>query len=506
MFNSRGRQSGTERSFRGRSGSRGKFSYRGGFNSKRNQERKNKKAEKIVANDDQVATPVENNSNPNVTEKTKRIEVKGYEIKDAEISGLFRDWIEPDRKNILITLDDKLEDRAIETYQPKVEITIQDKRQEDKLTGLKNVFTGGMKLSLGIRILRTLSQTQRLKVPKLQEIVQQIKDFEIPNSLNIIFGQVGKFTDESFGNGRIIGGNLVARRKIIESCKLMDTYSTNTNWNYIQHEDWKKIMNGNIDIRNLIWKDTDSLEWMKIQGAEVFESLNNMSIKLKYKENSDIYIRYPNFNFESKSMVDLHTYLKQIKDMDFVFENYDQVDFGYWNGRNARDTFGAFALVNCINGEFFKSKLSVGAFYDILKDTFLKDIGMKEILEFFNLTDAGLILSNDDVVGNAFEAFSIYNQRMYPLIKNTFKMTNLDNSEFGSISQVIEVDESEKHRKWSNNTDFSSISAFKNKTQVVLGGLIGYSKHLYFKRSLQGHLSANRGNIYGKLTSLDNKD
>lgn len=433
-----------------------------------------------------------------IIKKEKKIDPK-QDIKKTDLGNFFRDWIEGDKKNVLITFNLHFEDDYINEYQFKIEelVDLHYKGSRDEKT-YSAYFQSGMKIAISLRLFRTIAQSQAVEDYKMKHFYEEMQRFEIPSSFNLILENIGKFTDEHLGNIRIVGLNMIAKIKIIEAMKLLYDVGVNEFIHTGSQKDFDNLMKDMQGKGSFIWKDRDSIKYMKERARALYEDLNKYNIPT---ENG--LIRIPYFDFDSKDPDTLVSFINGIEKWEGKFQDIN-LPFQWLLGKRMNDVMASLVITNFINVNTIRKETNkLSDSIPSLKKTWMKEATWKQFKVFINLYDIEEVLTKEDLIENGFICAKVYEEYMVPLLRREIKMVELTNSQFGNVGQLIENDRS----MGTNITPaYKAISPFKDKNPVVLGAVFNFSKAIRFKRNLNGFLSTTKNNIIKSLILNDLKN
>jgi len=423
--------------------------------------------------------------------------------KDITLQEFFTEWIETERKNMSGTLND-FEKDAIKKYLDFLTNSVDVKRmpKDDKKT-IKNSTSAGLTLAVALRLLRTSSQTQKQMDNEFYRLTEEIEKMEVPSFYNTILSNIGKFSDETFGNFRIEYPLTRAKQKTLEAILLIeehvrDELAFDRDKTRQQFDEWI----GNIrtvDNNHFIFNEKDTTQYLKYHGRKEFEKYRDKSYKIT-SNGKEIYLSFPQVKFPKITKQYVGNYLKMIEFMDSDISTEVKKD---------RDGIIACLLFQLSNLEFVENPdYTIKEWMPYFANSefdFFNDVKIRQLYDYTGLTYTGDYLDNTALKHNAKVVFNYYMQTAYPWLKRNFNMTELTNSNFGSLAQLIEVKD-EDPRYWAaNRRDFSAITKFKDKNLNVFGAVFNFLSNLEYKRKISSTLNSTTDNIIASFVQKDIK-
>jgi len=423
--------------------------------------------------------------------------------KDITLQEFFTEWIETERKNMSGTLND-FEKDAIKKYLDFLlnsvdvkRITKQDKREVQDST------EAGLTLAVALRLLRTSSQTQKQMDNEFYRLTEEIEKMEVPSFYNTILSNIGKFSDETFGNFRIEYPLTRAKQKTLESilkieAHVSDDLAFDRDKSREQFDQWITSIK-HVDNNLFIFNEKDTTQYLKYHGRKEFDKYRDKSYKI-ISNNKEIYLSFPQVKFPKITKQYVGTYLKMIEFMDSDISPEVKKD---------RDGIIACLLFQLSNLDFVENPdYTIKEWMPYFKSSefdFFNEIKIRDLYAYTNLTYTGDYLDNTALKHNAKVVYNYYMQTSYPWLKRNFNMTELTNSNFGSLAQLIEVKDDDPRYWAANRRDFSAITKFKDKNLNVFGAVFNFLGKLEYKRKISSTLNSTTDNIISSFVQKDIK-
>jgi ribosomal protein S18 len=433
-------------------------------------------------------------------------------FKDLKLSTFATEWIEIVRKNITGDLTDfetDLSAKIIRALVFKEDVQMLDSSIKKELADSAH---GGILLATALRLLKTSSSTQKMKDFSMTRLTEEIPNMEIPNFLNVVLSNVGKFSDDTFGNFRINSPVTTAKNRIL---KAMSTTKDHLSDSFVTQRDKKTELINNIltqPNRLYIYQDSDALDMLKSYSKMYYEdSLRHINLVVKNQQQQPLYyFSLPFIDFERVSKADQIAYLKKVAQITEIqnisVDNAASLPTKLQTVKGLRDACAACVVFQNLNESFLDDVTIALKDYDSRFDdtaiAFISDTEIKTILDYLEFIYIGDILTVKDIIKNARIVYNFYIDRSLPYIKKNFKVSTLSNSEFGTRAQLIE----KKNQEYdTDRVEFSAISKFKENDLNVLGGLFGFVRNIKFKRAISQTLSASSDTILSSMVKNDLK-
>jgi hypothetical protein len=443
-------------------------------------------------------------------EKSGRVNTQplSNEIKKVNLEEYFMDYLEEDRKNLLMNIDFGFENVFSRRYENMIEDLCDQHRIGKNITLMKVIFHAAVKIGVASRLLITASNTDKNKDLKMKKFPYEIKQFLFPNAINIMLSNIGKFTDDVFGNARIISPMLIGKHKILDAIKVAYVDGIKDNFQWKDDDLFNKMVSGNLSVGSFIWMDRDMIGFFKFRSLELYNQMKSTEIfefQWKKSDNTTVKVKatLPDYDFQNSNIESAKTYLDLIDGWSFNFSNAENP----WSGYQVNFVVVGLILLSLLNENWIQHPdKKVGQIFDELKSTYAKNITLNEILNYFGYIDANKMMSKDQLINNALYIVEIYSDRLVPLLEFKFKMSDLTASEFGNDSQLIIADEKDWMKRRNENVPgYRAFSKKIPKNNVVMGGLFSYVKEVFFKQNLRSNLKVNRNNVFSELIRADLK-
>jgi len=350
----------------------------------------------------------------------------------------------------------------------------------------------------------TASQSQQNADLKIKKLRYDLKEFRVPDSYNVMLQAIGKFTDDSFGNVRIVGSMCKAKQKILQGMTFCyrDEWKADFEFQTGGFTVFKNLLDGTKPFEQVIFRDKDSLEYIKFKMQSRFDELDKLKYNFPVPRDGGGYIQVPvappRFDFANATVAMMVDYVKGL-------ENWGNQVFVPGTTDPVRDVYGSLALFSVLKLSFLVSDDPVSDHYDDLKGTFLANYTASEFLTFLGLVDGGLICSSEQLVQNAFTINRVYTEKTVMVIEQDYKFSDLVNNEFGSDAQYIQTQQTKPGRGKESVPRFKSVTKRIIKENVVLGGLFSYVNEIKTKRKLSNNLGTQRNVIIADFVKSDSK-
>jgi ribosomal protein S18 len=432
-------------------------------------------------------------------------------FKDLKLSTFATEWIEIVRKNIsgdLTDFEKDLSSKIIRALVFKEDVQMLDSTIKEELA---SATQGGILLSTALRLLKTASSTQKMKDFSMTRLTEEIPNMEIPNFLNVVLSNIGKFSDDTYGNFRINSPVTTAKNRIL---KAMSATSQHLNDAFVAQKGKKQQLDQILKEPGAfyIYQDSDALDALKSYSRMYYEdSLRHINLVVKDAQQRPVYyFSLPFINFEKVTKGDQIAYLTKVANLTEVerlsVDNADALPDKLRTVKGLRDACASCVLFQNLN-ESFLDDVSISlkdydASFDQNSLEFIRNAKISDILAYLEFIYIGDVLTVKDIIKNARTVYNFYIDRSLPYIKKNFKTSALSNSEFGTRAQLIEKKMQEYD---TDRVEFSAISKFKENDLNVLGGLFGYIRNIRFKRAISQTLSASSDTILSSMVKNDLK-
>jgi hypothetical protein len=496
---SRGRVSQPQQ-LRGRSSSRGRQSnLRGGgrlgfFNRNvRAQERdKLEDIKNDVSELPKIAKNIEiKNAEPTAANTKLREKINNNVDKGKEfINKFFRGFIQPERGNVKVELDNHITNRLTEPYVERISSYTEKEfpNKPDKNFEFYHKYKGMMNVSMAIKLFRSSTDYDKnlnIKFSSIRNV-----DIPMPKKVNMIINNIGKTDLLNDNRIRIASQHLLVKKYMLRGVTwyLQDDIDQFLNGGHKYQDTIEKLENSqSFDL--MIDKTLGSVETIKKLGKQHFVDKSNDNYEFKIGHDT-FEFRLPKFEFSEQVDVDqIKRYFK-----NKVFDHFT------WDEKEVGLIIASLVFQVCKFSWIKNRNKTMMELEPGFKDTIVGTYIFSNILRYAGITFLDEYIDDDvldDVMNDVLHKWKTADVRYF---HQMFEMEEFKFSDFGSDAQLIEVNKFKTNQvnefgqqTWALVDRQEAKTVLKtSESGAILGLCVGFNKNVSFSsKFLVQHDSKN---------------
>jgi hypothetical protein len=403
------------------------------------------------------------------------------------------DWIEQDRSNVVVELNQDFEDETIKRHSTIVEndnLSLLGKNDQQIQAVVKGYESFSI-LNLVYRLLITLPSSYRLEAKSLIDALQAD---EVPKNTPVLcemYSHIGKTKTANHGNLRLKYPLQLAKKKIIKAMSRVHNiepfasdfqYKDNATWNDIStawHEGF--------------FLDKDAPEFIASKGLTYLNSLDEKVWSYKHRDDNNLYFMLPE-KYESKyhdqgrykpTAKFVNRWIKSIRLLSYIDEE------SYYKS-------GSAMICQMIDFNYIKKgDLKLSQWNSDFNDSAFKNLTWNDMSTYLGIVKLDNYMSVDQLAINYFIMVDHYRNICEKHVANVFKLVNVKKDEFGSEAQMMVVDDWNIDKHSAVDTTFK----FEDKNKAVAAGVFNFTKSVDYHVSDRMYMKNTFRSVISNLIS-----
>jgi len=378
------------------------------------------------------------------------------------------DWIEQDRSNVVVELNNDFEDQVIEPHARIVEadnlsLVGLDIQAQQRVKALYDAFTV---LNLCYRLLITLPASYRLEAKTLIDAIKADDPPQNTAVVNEMLSHIGKTSTDSYGNLRLAYPLQMAKKKILKAIVRLRQFPTIQQ--KLQFKDDSTVNDIALNYKTGVFKDRDGPDFIASMGLTFLDEKVDYHFKYKVADES-YYWSIPDRQYKTF----------------FVNGRYrPTVDFVSRWCRSCRvllggdeDTKKIYYQITCamiaqiIDLRFMTQNKSLNEWNSDFRDSKLQNLTWEDFSTYFGIADLDAYFTDQMLANNYFTIVNEYRILSEKHVKMVFKLNNVKKDEYGTEAQMLHV----SNWQATGNNAVDTHYKINDKNKAVAAGVFNFS-------------------------------